>query len=126
MTRFRWHMLVGVAALAAFTTGCSKTIFTTERTLHVNQTANLWHDASFKYVRTGLMASAAAEPGSPESKALGRTAMNLLVAQAKLGPNQALVDVTLEEGLAVKGSDAREVITLRGDVIEFMPRSKGK
>lgn len=73
----------------------------------------------------GLTGSAHAVAGSQKSKALGRAAMDALVGKAKLKANQALVDVTIEQGTVYDGGTVTHVVTLRGDVVEFLP-TKGK
>jgi hypothetical protein len=115
----RTALVLAAASFAA--AGCAKVSYSTETKLWVNQVSNLWQDANYRYVATGLMASAHAEAGSAESRNVGRLAMDELVTKAHLKANQALVDVTIEQGWVLKGGKATRVVTLRGDVIEFLP-----
>ena len=62
--------------------------------------------------------------GSADARWLAGQAMNRLVERAELGPNQLLVDVTLESGTVSHDGLVERVVTLRGDVVEFVARAK--
>jgi len=78
---------------------------------------------TYKYKRVGLEASAAAHGTTFIGARLGQIAMDRLVKEAALGPNELLVDMVIERGMAIhkKGvkSDSVHVVTIRGDVIEL-------
>lgn len=114
-----------LVVMALFTaSGCVRTHYVTQTTVYANQSSGLWREANYRYVSTGLTGSASAEAGSHESKSLGRAAMDRLVAAARLGPNQTLVDVTIEEGWVLKSLTNYKLVTIRGDVIEFVGVAK--
>jgi len=105
-------------------TGCgTQVIYTTKTTYIANQAEDAWQDSRYVYIATGLSGTASAPAGSAESKELGRQAMDRLVSKAQLKRNQALVGVTLEQGVVGGGHDGPvRIVMLRGDVIEFVPR----
>lgn len=114
-------ILVGAVVTLAVT-ACSPvtTSYVTKTTIQANKVTNLWRDARYRYVAFALMSSASATAGSEESKSLGRVAMDGLVKKANLRANRALVDMTVEEGDVLKNGKLIRVVTLRGDVVEFL------
>ena len=78
---------------------------------------------TYKYKRVGLEASAAAHGTTIIGARLGQIAMDRLVKEAALGPNELLVAMVIERGMAIqtKGtkSDSVHIVTIRGDVIEI-------
>ncbi len=106
--------------LTACTTIRTRTETTTETKLMSEHTVASLVPGSFVYVRTGVIASAAAPPDDEAAMTvLGQKAMDKLVAAARLKRNQALVNMTMERGVGFLGRDMLEVVTLRADVIEF-------
>ena len=91
--------------------------------LHGAQKSEFFVPGTYKYVRVGLEASADARSTAGGTERLGQIAMDRLVKKAALGPNQILVDMTVERGMAIKKkglkSDSLHVVTLHGDVIEL-------
>ena len=102
--------------------GCTTTttMYSTETMLVVNQVDGLWRDGRYRYVRTALSGSAHAATDSHESRDIAIRAMNRLVKAADLGPNQALVDVTMEVGTTEREGRTIRIVTMRGDVVEFL------
>ena len=84
------------------------------------QKSEYFAPGTYKYKQVGLEASAA---GNNMSTRLGQVAMDKLVKEAALGPNQLLVNMTVERGITVKTvrgkSDTLNIVTIRGDVIEL-------
>lgn len=113
------QLLLIAACLCA---GCSTTVhYGSTVTLRADQVKQLGAHP-FKLVATGLSASAHAPVDDPRSAELAIAAMDRLVAQAKLHPNQALSNVSLEQGVVEEvGKPAVRVVTLRADVVEFLP-----
>ena len=116
----RTTYLLFLAACLSF--GCSTSVqYGSSVTLRANQARDLG-EHPFKLVAAGLSASAHAAVDDPKSAELAIQAMDALVAQAKLGPNRALTNVTFEQGLIEEeGKPAVRVVTLRADVVEFQP-----
>lgn len=109
-----------LAVLTACTTISTRTETTTETKLLTDHSTVDLVPGSFVYVRTGLIASAAAPPDDEAAMTvLGQRAMDKLVAAARLRRNQALVNMTMERGVGFLGRDMLEIVTLRADVIEF-------
>jgi hypothetical protein len=114
-----------VALLGATTMGCSTSVrWGSVTVLRANQARELGGSGRFRYVATGLTASDHASVEDPTSADLATRVMDALVAKAHLGPNQALSDVTLEDGVIEQdGRPATRVVTLRADVVEFLPEA---
>ncbi|MEZ4224597.1 MAG: hypothetical protein R3B13_26845 [Polyangiaceae bacterium] len=114
----RWLLLLALGSVW----GCSSSLrYGSTLQIHADQ-ARAPQDSKFRYVQTGLSASASAPVTEARSAELGVQAMNELVARAHLGPNQALLDVTVEEGVVeADGKPSIRVVTLRADVVEFTP-----
>ena len=112
-----------LAALTLVSLGCSSVTFRNEFStvteVHGRQTLGGFKPGTWRWVKTGLVASAAAPPSSEDGARLGQIAMDKLVKKAKLGPNQLLVNVTVERGEAFFGSATKAVVTIRADVIEL-------
>lgn len=116
--------LVPIAVICASALlGCSTSVrYGSTVVLRADQARELGRDGRFRYLATGLTASGHARVDDPASADLAARVMDALVAKARLGPNQALSDVTLEQGLVEEsGKPATRVVTLRADVVEFLP-----
>lgn len=113
-----WMILLLVTPACASTT--IRTDSAAETRLIVDTGVHGLVDGSYFYVKTGLTGSASAHPGNEQAVSqLGANAMNQLVANAQLKPNQALVNLAVESGTAFLGGDRLRLVTVRGDIIEF-------
>ncbi|MBI5496033.1 MAG: hypothetical protein HY904_13490 [Deltaproteobacteria bacterium] len=124
MGRHLQHALVTalvLAALPACVNVRKRTETTNETKLYGDYAAAGLGQGTYVYMVTGLTGSAAANPGDEDAmSSLGTRAMDALVARARLKRNQALVNVTVERGMAYLGNRTKYVVTVRGDVIEFV------
>jgi hypothetical protein len=107
--------------MASVLIGCTTIVRDVEHVtdLHGSQKSEYFTPGTYKYKRVALEASAT---GDNLSNKLGQIAMDKIVKEAALGPNQILVDMTIERGKVFGGKSGRDtlnVLTIRGDVIEL-------
>ncbi len=113
----RWCFLL-CAALVGCKTAARYEVTTVVR---AEQARDVQRDARYRYVLTGLTASASARTDTVEAIDLASRTMNELVTKAQLKANQTLIDVTLEEGVVDRdGEPGIRVVTIRADVIEIV------
>lgn len=113
-------MLLIIAALSVSLPAAAQNVeFDTRTEVHAKQELGGFVPGTYRWVKVGLVASAAAAPSEEAATRLGQIAMDKLVKKANLGPNQLLVNVTVERGKAYLDSDDVAIVTIRADVIEI-------
>lgn len=111
--------LVLATLTAAVTAGAAEVTYATTTTVHGKQDLGGFIPGTYRFVKLGLVASSSAYPDEEQATRLGQIAMDKLVKKAALGPNQLLVNLTVERGKAYLGNDVVSVVTVRADVIEI-------
>jgi hypothetical protein len=111
--------LIFTALTAALAAGAADVTYNTTTTVHGKQEIGSFIPGTYRFVKLGLVASSSAYPDEEQATRLGQIAMDKLVKKATLGPNQLLVNLTVERGKAYLGADEVSVVTIRADVIEI-------